>query len=99
MDGKKFKSLEFFAAAKLYDVPIILISLDEVKEFAAYTKDGNQKMPIYILSLSSVRMVLIHRDDPLHLESGFKMIRATRLPNAPMEVIEEDERENEFTEE
>ena len=42
VDKQWYKNIEFHAAAKLYDIPIILISVLGTLEFAAYTSEGNK---------------------------------------------------------
>ena len=41
VDKHWYRNIEFHAAAKLYDIPIILISVLGTLEFAAYTREGN----------------------------------------------------------
>lgn len=56
--GEPFTPTEYLAAAKLYDLPIVLFWSKNPQVLPAYTLEGNKKDPLYLHK----KGILIHRD-------------------------------------
>ena len=83
------------AAAKLYDIPIVVIEPSEVNLLQAFTVGENDRFPLYLLKRKHFSIV-VHRDDP---DQFGKPLQARRYESKPaiakdtsvLHVIYEDE--------
>ena len=80
---------EFRAAAKLYNIPIIILSDGPPQVAEAFTNEGNQGEPLYILQENNHFDMLLH---PLQ-KIKFKKARPIKF-KTKLEIIDE-EQENE----